>query len=64
MSEDAGDTLVGEQFAVLLGREEPGKNGVHADIVGSQLTRQELGDLINTRLCYRVGEYLREGRSG
>ena len=64
LSQNAGHALVGEQFAILLGREEAGQDGVDADVVRREFPRQELGDLVDARLGHRVGEHLRKRRSG
>jgi len=43
--------LLGEQFAVLLGREESGENGVHSNVIAAPVSAgQELRDLIDAGL--------------
>ena len=64
VADDRAEPLLGQERAVLLGREEAGRDGVDPDAVRRQLAGQVLGQVVEARLGDRVGEHARERRSG
>ena len=60
VAHDVADPFLGEQLAILFGREEARKDGIHTDVVRRPLARQVLRNLIDSAFRHRVREYLRQ----